>query len=546
MKLNIDGCEKVNAHRGDASLSEKELAHYLIIYGAEALKEIREAGLNRGILMNEGCYQIMKACEELDGRGELPSDDGAFIAIQRHLSELPLSDLRVEGNGYDTLYEAIGAKELIFDAMKRRDNRLPSAMIKLNVFYIGDAHKNKAIMILVRDMVTAMAKPGLDLCRVMEKVGEEAKLIRVQTAKDVGMTIDDATGDALTLHDFMRDQAKANKIRPNFGLKALDEAFYIMPGTYTCLMGSPGSGKTTLAMQLAIRSAKNDLNVHFVSWEMTSAQLGAKRISCETGLDVGRIQSGTLGDDGTTDRKLAGEFAECKNIEIVFDGDTTTKWLGDHLAKLATRSRKPDLVIIDHLHFMTCMGGQKEFEMLQQASKLIAQFCRKTNVPVVALIQMKTTSIEEAKDRKGTITAVKEPSMSDIRGSGSIAQDMSGLLMLWPQDLKGLQPTITVKIGKNRYGDVGLIDTTFDKPRSRFTNARAYKKKVTSVVNYDGDNDKPTPPRNEENKFLTNKNKTAQQKKEEALDSGKKQHDRLSANEIYRKEPSKNEDLFAQ
>ena len=457
-------------HRADTKEAELELARYLLGYGKKALETLKGAGLNHNLLSTECGYQVMRACETLDELGKLPDGECRVLAAA-YLQELPTDELLGDHGDGLTLFEAIGGWNFMTSAAGVNDmGEVYAAGV---VGMIHRSYKHREYKLLIGKVAGAIQKPGIDIARVMIDAGEMFKMLQEDVCEKAGITIDEATQDALKLHDFIRDQRKANHPRPAFGLKLLDKEFPLMPGTYTGLMANPGGGKTTLALQCAMDSATNGLNVHFISFEMTSAQLGAKRIAYAAGLDVGEIQRGELSD---SDREQAAIHQVCSNLEAVFDGTATVTWLKSHLDTIAARTVRPDLVIIDHLHYIEPEGKAREFETLAAASKRIAHFVRTTQVPALVLLQPSGEGTEQTKDNKtGRVTGNKEPSAKDIRGSTSIRHDLSGLIMLWDRQPESSTPKITIKIGKNRFGRECKIDCDFLKAATKFANARQYE-----------------------------------------------------------------------
>ena len=263
--------ETVN-HRGDTSDYERSIVRYLMNSGAEALAAIKAAGLNRNLLFTESAYQVMKACEVLDDQGRLPSEP-CFPALNEHFLTLSRDELRNDTGKHETPLEAADLMAVAMEGMSH-NQRMGERVLEDYVKAIIGAYHYKAKLQIAYAYFDALKKPGISIDRVTIETGNRMEALMQQVTQEGGATIDDATQDALTLHDYLQHELGSGNAMPSFGMPMLDEAFMLMPGSYTCLMGFPGSGKTTFAMQMANTTAASRLQVHFVSFEMSLALPG--------------------------------------------------------------------------------------------------------------------------------------------------------------------------------------------------------------------------------------------------------------------------------
>lgn len=234
------------------------------------------------------------------------------------------------------------------------------------------------------------------------------------------------------------------------GYVGLDELLgggFIRGGLYI-LGARPAVGKTTFALNLADNIAGNCL---FVSLEMSSEQITAKRVSRVTGLPASRLLAGRLSEREWETVGLAMSGLSEKGIYLNSRVDLTVPQV-QILAQAV-----PDLraVFVDYLGLLrpTTRGGSI-YEAVCQVSRDLKRMALSLDVPVVCLCQL-SRAVEGRED--------KRPRLSDLRDSGSIEQDADAVLFLFRGDLytggpEGEAPSlIHLDAPKNRHGRTGSM-----------------------------------------------------------------------------------------
>ena len=211
-------------------------------------------------------------------------------------------------------------------------------------------------------------------------------------------------------------------------LPILEEA--LEPGTLTVIGGATGMGKTTYALQAAVRTAERGAVVRFASLEMAGPEL-AQRIPAmsPTGDSLTRLHV----HDGMGS-KLAELVATCK------------RWV----------LQGADLLVIDHLQLVT--AGKERFssrrELIGEAALRSKQLARETNVPVLLPCQLRR--LENGRGNK-------RPDMSDLKESGDIENHADRVVLLWRPEYYGLKDQEPeVILAKNRHGRVGYRRAQWD------------------------------------------------------------------------------------
>ena len=208
----------------------------------------------------------------------------------------------------------------------------------------------------------------------------------------------------------------------------------------------PGMGKTTFALNIAERVAKAGKAVLFVSLEMSTVQIMAKRVAADGHINYSNIMSGNLSD---------GKYAEYRaTLERIYDRpfyciDKSVMTVND-IAAAARSVQGLQLLIVDYLGLIRAADESKKlYEQVTEISRDLKAVAKRLGIPVLALCQA---------NRESTKTKTKKPTLADLRDSGSIEQDADGVILLHRADYyTNTHPTgpveIDLIIAKNRHGE---------------------------------------------------------------------------------------------
>lgn len=240
------------------------------------------------------------------------------------------------------------------------------------------------------------------------------------------------------------------------------------------IAGRPGTGKTSLAMNIAeFVVLETKLPVGVFSLEMSSRSLVMRMIASRSRVNLRSIQQGFMSERDFP--KLTSAAGRMSNAPLYID-DTA----GLTIMQLRAKARRMQsqwgikLFIIDYLQLMR--SGSRRENRQQEVSDIaesIKGLSKELNVPIVALSQL-NRGVEKDKGRP--------PQLSDLRESGSIEQtaDLVGLLYRptrrsrddddnTPDDQSAV--AVTLNIAKQRNGPTGDVNLTFLKPYTRFESA---------------------------------------------------------------------------
>lgn len=240
------------------------------------------------------------------------------------------------------------------------------------------------------------------------------------------------------------------------GIEALDALTLGMHERHLWIVGAkPGVGKTTCALTFARAVARAGKRGYVVSHEMAPEELGLRMLSSESKVPSMKIETGTY--DESDFARMAGAMPALDQLPIVWD-DKPPATIAKLRARCQALKRKGglDVVYVDYLQLMsgesTTQNREREIGEISRGLKRIAYDLK---VTVIALSQLNRKS-----DRH------EEPSLSELRDSGSIEQDANVVIFLWADDDETQE--IHGKVAKNRGGKVGPFELLFKRSIQRF------------------------------------------------------------------------------
>lgn len=230
-------------------------------------------------------------------------------------------------------------------------------------------------------------------------------------------------------------------------------------GDLVVIAARPSTGKTALAIQLAMNQARQGKQVAFYSVEMTRSMILKRLLSLLSGIPMcDLVKRGRLSAD---DFNRLGQAAQSiKEIEPNLTIIGGTNKLESIVSDIQTR-RGLEVVYIDHLHLVKLPDKDTKEQEIAAATGTLARMSKTLGLTTFLLAQL---------NRETEYRASKEPQLSDLRGSGAIEQDIDIGWFLYradrydedePSDMK-------VLIRKNRNGPIGYVWLGFKPETGRF------------------------------------------------------------------------------
>lgn len=307
-----------------------------------------------------------------------------------------------------------------------------------------------------------------------------SKITEISHIDDVEELSDSAEEFSIKVDRLCRGEADERIVQT--GYSVVDEKIDGFKKSELIILGGrPGSGKTTLAMNIACNIARKHKNVLFFSLEMSAIELHERLVT-----SLAEIKP-SLGIDNESAQKLLNVSAKIRDILPLKVDDRASLTVEDIYieVKKAKDLNKCDLVVIDHMSILKSKKSFKNrYEEISDISRQLKVIAKEMDVPVLCLCQL---------NRGVEGRELKSPTMADLRDSGSIEQDADLIFFVyrqeyyirqrepddfnspehirWEEDLRKVEGRATLVLAKNRRGDTGSIPMYFNGKYSKFTEA---------------------------------------------------------------------------
>lgn len=253
----------------------------------------------------------------------------------------------------------------------------------------------------------------------------------------------------------------ANNFEKNIiktGIPSLDKNVMFCASTLNGILGAPGGGKTTMALNYLRNASLNGVPSVFLSLDMGLPIVFAKLVQQKTGLDFNEV----LKLFKSSPDRAAKYTEEIKKDFQLVDFNFTAGIKVDDIHTIINQSRvntglQPKLVVIDYLE---CIAGEFSDPLANTgiiANKL-KDIANTNNVCIVLLLQTQKHATPDISDPLLT--------MRNIKGSSALEQAMTAIVTLWRD---GYNPEtvasdkyISFAVVKNRLGGLWKGDFSWD------------------------------------------------------------------------------------
>lgn len=297
----------------------------------------------------------------------------------------------------------------------------------------------------------------LDTLAVVAKVASKLEPLEARLA-----FIDTGMGTTLEagLHEAIRraEEARSGKIRTvKTGLPKID--LYtggIRPGDSWVIAGPTGGGKSTLALQVAMKAAEDGWKTAIVSLEMPDHQLYGRLLGRVAGIEPWRIDQGRLSDGEWPQLTQAGALAQARMGEdgirvIDEDGLTISRICG--LCRRLHKRGELDFLVVDYLQLIGGSGYENRHQEVAAASRTLKRLSMGLRIPVVLLAQYNRGVNKQ------------RPELEHLAESGAIEKDASVVLLIGQDEAE--RPD-KIRIAKNRHGEKRTVGVLFDGRKLEF------------------------------------------------------------------------------
>ncbi len=317
--------------------------------------------------------------------------------------------------------------------------------------------------------ITALGyKEDEDVDELVDKAEQELFKVSHAFMRNRFVPIKDILASTYEKISELHDPETAEKYKGlQTGYKGLDRILTgLQPSDLVILAARPAMGKTALALNIAMNTARKGKSIGLISLEMSKEQLVERLFVSLLGVDSHKMKNGLLTqDDFLRMGTVMDQLNQCK----IFIDDSA----GASVPELRAKARRLqmehglDLLIVDYLQLMSFGSGVNSItnrvQEISEISRSLKKLARELCIPVMALSQL-SRAVESR--------PVKIPQLSDLRESGAIEQDADVVLMMYREDYyeedTDRAGITDIYVRKHRHGDVGRAELMFKKESLRF------------------------------------------------------------------------------
>ena len=271
------------------------------------------------------------------------------------------------------------------------------------------------------------------------------------------------------------------------GLDAITGGFQ---GKQVYVIGArPGTGKTSIALNMAEAAFLSEVACGFISCEMDGELLAGRMLSALSAIDKRKLDSGYMATCDFSDMNSALEIMHA--AEMYIDDTPNIQW--NELVRSAKKMQRVNGIKILFIDYIGLISGITESERMprneqvKMVSKNIKKLARDTGLPVVVLSQL------------GREAHGQRPNAAQLRESGSVEEDADGVILLWDkgwqnEDAKEYRESIMI-VEKMRNCAIGDVPMLFKPSTTRFREMGSDGKAVRQVIEKAAQKPPESPPR---------------------------------------------------
>jgi replicative DNA helicase len=300
--------------------------------------------------------------------------------------------------------------------------------------------------------------------RIVEKVFDQGQ--NTLNANDQGVSDLQYSqpGDHLDEHKKRLFNRKINeKPEISIGIELVDRHTWgLRRGEVFTIAARPSIGKTSIAVSIAARMAREGKRILFFTSEMSTDTTYDRLLQVLSGVPGDKFNTG---DFTFEERTLLDEaYMELKQFgERLTICDSTSPDI-TQVTRIANKI-VPDLVIYDHIQHIGGEGDSARAN-ISRFVRGLKDIARSLNCAVLALSQIRRL-YRDPKTGKEI-----RPTLSDLKESGTIEEESGAVLLLSILSDEPENPIrcLYSELAKNRYGPLAIIGIEFNKLTANFRN----------------------------------------------------------------------------
>ena len=283
-------------------------------------------------------------------------------------------------------------------------------------------------------------------------ISMERGLIRLEEeglTRSNDLEITDAAKHAKEEYEFRK--ANPGLLGLATGFPTMDEATSgLQPGQLIVIVAPPKTGKSTLALQIALNAHLNGKVPMFMSFEMSNSEQKSRYYAMRARISHRRLMTGTLNPDEETRYFKIVESIERMNERFWFVDSSGGQTVGAVTSKV--QSKNPDIVFIDGTYLMIDeqSGESNTPQAITNITRSLKRLAQKINKPIVISTQALTWKM-----KKGQVTA------DSIGYSSSFHQDADVIFGLQRED-ENVDDTRLLRVVASRNGGLSEVSLMWD------------------------------------------------------------------------------------
>ncbi|MFF3312951.1 replicative DNA helicase [Streptomyces sp. NPDC002952] len=259
------------------------------------------------------------------------------------------------------------------------------------------------------------------------------------------------------LHEHLKGLETVTEAAAITGLADLDAVLKMLPGNVIVVAGRPAMGKSALTLGVALANASSGRPTLVHSMEMGKAEVTNRILAARSRVSLHRLLEGgpALQDSDWT--RMQRQLPDLVDLPLWMDysARVSPSRVRNRIQSIAREAGRPPVVIIDYVQLMETdqrSGRQSAYERVSDISRELKIIAEETEAVIICCAQLNRGS----EHREG-----KLPAVSDLRDSGQLEQDASGIILLHRED--AYEPAsprageVDLIVGKNRNGSACTV-----------------------------------------------------------------------------------------
>lgn len=271
--------------------------------------------------------------------------------------------------------------------------------------------KQRKLWVQLQLASQSVLDPMEDFEEVVNKIMSTLGEIQSDTADSGIFSFDESIEE---LKEIVNDNAQGKRSSLETGFRLFDERFLLRPTTLTIIAAFTGVGKSSIAMNIAMNTAKVGNGVAYYSLEMGKSELAARAISGKACISSSVIVNCKL--ENFQLQQFDRAVGETKGLPIYIDERATVSFDNTvRSIRTLVRTKGIKLAVIDYLQIYSQVGDNVESSLayMARAAKNIAKECK---IAVILLSQLSRGK--------------EHPDIKQLRGSGQIEESADNIVLI--------------------------------------------------------------------------------------------------------------------